>query len=107
MSLRYLESDAPLERYLEIKAEMKRLEAELKELQPLILAALWEEPEQKAVHAGFELNIGTRRSYAYTDAVKALEGEVRRLKKEADTQGLATLNRQTSFVVVRDANPPD
>ncbi len=99
--LRYLDDEKPLTRYLEIKAELKRLEAELKELQPLILHALWEEPDNRAEYAGYELTIGTRRTYAYSEAVQEMEQTVKELKKEEEQNGEAILTRHTSYVVVR------
>lgn len=99
--LRYLDDEAPLQRYLEIKAEMKRLQAELEELQPLILTALWEEPDQEAFYQGYQLTVGTRRTYQYSEAVAALQKELKSLKKREEQEGTAVLSRHTSFVVVR------
>ncbi|WP_457651332.1 hypothetical protein [Rhodocaloribacter sp.] len=99
--LRYLDDERPLKRYLEIKAEMKRLEEELRELQPVILAALWEEPDERAEYAGYELTVGARRTYAYSERVETLKKELKALKKQEEQDGTATLIRHTSFVVVR------
>jgi len=99
--LRYLDDEKPLTRYLEIKAELKRLDAELKELQPLILNALWEEPDNRAEYAGFERAIGTRRTFAYSEAVQELERTAKELKKEEEQNGEAVLTRHTSYVIVR------
>ena len=103
MSLRFLDSDAPLQRYLELKAEIKRLYAELKELQPLILAALFEEPHQQTTYQGFELTIGERRTWDYSPKVKALQDELKALKKHEESTGLAAIKRHTSFVIARAA----
>ena len=99
--LRYLDDQKPLERYLEIKAEMKRLKEELDELQPLILTALWEEPEQRTAYRGYELAVNTRRSYQYSEAVQEMQTTLRDLKKAEEQDGTALLSRNTSFVVVR------
>jgi|GEM_PF-1670672 len=99
--LRYLDDETTLARYLEVKAEIKRLESELKELQPQILSALWEEPDNQTEYAGFELSIGTRRTYTYSYRVRDMEKAVREQKKEEERQGTAELTRHTSFVIVR------
>ena len=99
--LRYLDDQNLLVRYLELKAEIKRLEAELKEIQPVILAALWEEPDQRAEYSGFDLSVSTRRTYAYSEHVKALQDEVKALKKREEQDGSAVLTKHTSFIVVR------
>ncbi len=104
MSLRYLDDQTPLIRYLELKAEIRRLEEELKALQPVILAALWEEPEHRTEYAGYELTVGTRRSYAYSEHVDRLQEELRALKKQEEQDGTALIKRHTSFVVVRMLN---
>ncbi|GIV58259.1 MAG: hypothetical protein KatS3mg042_1172 [Rhodothermaceae bacterium] len=103
--LRYLDDPSLLTRYLELKAEIKRLQAELETLQPAILAALWEEPEQRAEYGGYQLTVGTRRTYAYSERVQALEQELKTLKKREEQDGTATLVRHTSFVVVRPLKP--
>lgn len=99
--MRYLENLAPLTRYLEIKGEIRQLEEELKALQPLITAALMEEPEQRYEHLGYQLELGQRRSYAYSEAVQALQEELRALKKREEQQGIAVLKKHVTFPVVR------
>lgn len=101
--LRYLDDQAPLVRYLELKAHIKRLEAELKELQPEILAALWEEPEHQTAFMGHKLTLQTRKSFAYSDRVTELKQALRDQKKREEANGMATLVKHTSFVVVREA----
>jgi len=103
--LRYLDDQKPLERYLEIKAEMKRLDEELKALQPLILTALWEEPENRAEYMGCELTIGTRRTFQYSEAVEEMQDTVRMLKKQEEQDGTAVMVRHTSYIVVKGLEP--
>ena len=99
--LRYLDDEHTLIRYMEIKAEMKRLEAEMRQLQPALLSALWEEPENRTEFGGHELVIGTRKTYAYSPAVEALQDELKALKRREEATGLATVTRHTSYVMCR------
>lgn len=101
MSLRYLEDETALIRYLELKAEIKRLKQELEDLQPTILNALWEEPENRTEYGGYELTVGMRKSYEYSERVARLQDELKALKKQEEADGTARLKRHTSFVVVR------
>lgn len=101
--LRQLEDQTPLMRYLQLKSELKRIEAEIKELQPEILAALWEEPEHQTAFMGHKLTIQTRKSFAYSDEVSILQKQVRDLKKHEEREGIASLKKHTSFIVVREA----
>lgn len=105
MTLRALDDPQPLERFLELKAEIKRLEEELAALQPLILAALYDEPEQRTTFHGFELTIGTRRTWVYSEAVEKLEDELKALKKHEEQTGLAEVSRYTSYVITKAARP--
>ena len=91
----------PLARYLQLKAEIKSLEEELKELQPQVLEALWESPDNKSTLLDHELSIGTRKSYKYSEQVKELQHAVRELKKIEELDGTATISKHTSYIMAR------
>jgi hypothetical protein len=99
--MRYLDDLTPVQRYLALKAEMERLKDDLEELKPLLTAALMEEPEGVYEYDGFRFELGSRRSYVYSEAVKVLEQELRTRKKKEERAGIAELTRYTAFPVVR------
>jgi len=101
MSLRFLDSDAPLRRFIEIKSEIARLQDEIEELKPLITAALWEEPENVTVFMGHEIKLATRRYFEYSKAVETLAKTLKERKKQEETDGTAVLVKQISFPVCR------
>jgi hypothetical protein len=103
--MRYLDDLTPVQRYLALKAEMERLQDDMEELKPLLAAALMEEPDGTFEYAGFRFELGSRRTYVYSEAVQELEEELRARKKEEERGGIAELKRYTAFPVVRNLNP--
>ncbi len=101
MSLRALESNEPLDRFLEIKAEIEALQEELERLKPEITAALWEEPEHQTLYRGCEITLSVRKSYQYSEAVKANEKALREAKMKERFDGTAVVVRAVSFPVVK------
>lgn len=65
MRLRALDTNEPLERYLDLKAQIEHLTEELDVLRPMITAALMDEPGQQTYFRGHEITLGTRKNYAY------------------------------------------
>ncbi|HMB91804.1 MAG TPA: hypothetical protein VKP65_13210 [Rhodothermales bacterium] len=100
MSLRALDINEPLERYLDLKAQIEHLTEELDALKPMITAALMDEPEQRTLFRGHEITLGTRKSYAYSEEVQALEKALRDAKTIERLRGEAAVIRYTSFPVV-------
>ena len=98
--LRALDTTEPLERYLNLKAEVCRLTEEMKELEPMILDALMDEPEEVCDYMGCRLTVRRRRTYEYSGWVERMKEELRGLKKQEEANGTATLVRHTGFVVV-------
>ena len=99
--LRALDTTEPLERYLTLKAEIRRLTDEMKELEPLILDALMDEPEETCDYLGCRLTVQRRRTYAYSERVERMQEELKALKKLEEANGTAEITRHTGFVVVR------
>ena len=91
--LRALDTIEPLEHYLTLKAEIRRLTDEMKALEPLILDALMDEPEESCDYLGCRLTVSRRRTYEYS-------GRVEGLKKQEEANGTVTVVRHTGFVVV-------
>ena len=100
MSLRALDTDEPLRRYLELKIEIDRLSEEMEALKGEITAALWEEPENRCLFMDYEIMLGIRRTYAYSDAVQKMEQDLKSLKAYERSRGLAEVTRHTSFPIV-------
>lgn len=103
MSLRHLDDPTILDRYLELKAQIKAAEEEIDAIKDRIFYALQEEPEAKAVHLGCELSIQYRTQYEYTPETRIKEQELKALKKYEEAAGVAAIVKQTGYVVVRAA----
>lgn len=103
MPLRYLDDQAELDRFLELKAEKERIESELEGLKPLILSAVMEEPDGKAEHLGFELSYYRRKSYDYSEKVVEMEKQLKAAKKYEEASGIAEITKQQAILVVKRA----
>lgn len=101
MSLRALETNEPLDRFLEIKAEIAALEEELNQIKPEITAALWDEPEHSTLYRGCEITLSVRKSYEYSDEIKAHEKALKEAKMKERYDGTAVVIRASSFPVVK------
>jgi hypothetical protein len=99
--MRYLDDLTPVQRYLALKAEMERLKEDLEELKPLLTAALMEEPDGTFEYGDFRFELGSRRTYAYSEAVAQMQRELHAMKKKEEQAGIAELKRHTTFPVVR------
>lgn len=100
MSLRYLDDPDDLRRYLDLREERDRIDAELDALAPVILRALEMEDDGKASARGFELEACVRRTYAYSDAVTEAETYVRECRAAERASGTATVDKATGYVRV-------
>ena len=98
--MRHLDSIAPLDQYLELKAEIKRLDEEMRALQPLLLDALMDEPGETFEHRGYRLSIQRRRTYAYSEAVDALKDDLRHLRRQEEATGIAQIRTDKAVLVL-------
>ena len=98
--LRALDTTEPLDRYLNMKAEIRRLTDEMKELEPLILDALMDEPEETCDYLGCRMTVGRRRTYEYSEVVERRQEELKAMKKLEEANGTAEVVRHTGFVIV-------
>ena len=101
MSLRALDTDAPLTRYFEIKAEIERLTDELNALKPEITEALHHEPEHRCLYLGCEVTLGIRRSYRYSPELEAQEKALKQAKEVERLTGAATVTRVSHYPVIK------
>ena len=106
-TLRTLDNPADLVRYLDLKAERKRLDAEIKALEPVIYCALLDEDGSTADLLGHTLAVRTRRTYEYSPAVERLSDELKALKTYEEKASVASCTRATGFVTVRKAPPAE
>lgn len=98
--LRHLDDPADLDRFLDLRAERDRIDAELSALSPLILAALEAEDGERADARGFTLEARVRRTYGYSGHVTEAETYVRECKAAERASGSATLSTATGYVRV-------
>lgn len=90
-----------LKKYEAIKLEIRGLEAQLDAISPEVVAIL-EDAQQTVGVDQIETDKGkfyftTRKSWKYTDAVKAKEEEVKELKKTEEETGVATCEESKSL----------
>ena len=103
MPLRHLDDPADLDRFLDLREERDRIDAELEKLAPVILAALEDEDDGRDSARGFVLEARVRRTYAYSADVAEAEAYVRDCKAAERSSGVATVTAATGFVrVTRD-----
>lgn len=102
-SLRGLEDQSTLDRYLEIKAQIKHLQDELSQIQDEVFRALDSEPGRTCEHMGCVLSIQYRTTYEYTPETQIAEQELKARKKYEESAGIAAIKSQSGYVVVRAA----
>ncbi|MEL6446287.1 MAG: hypothetical protein AAFQ86_18910 [Bacteroidota bacterium] len=98
--LRTLDDPADLDRYLHLKAEIKRLTAEMKDLEPVILNSLMDEDGDRAEHLGCVLEVRTRRRWSYSGYVDQLTDELKATKKLEEANGTAKLEAVAAHIAV-------
>ncbi|MEM8556802.1 MAG: hypothetical protein AAGG50_03060 [Bacteroidota bacterium] len=98
--LRTLDDPADLDRYLHLKAEVKRLTTEMKALEPVILNSLMDEDGDRAEHLGCVLEVRSRRRWSYSSYVDELAAELKATKKLEEANGTASLEAITSHIAV-------
>ena len=94
---------APLDRYLELKAQIAELTEELDALKPAVYDAITGEPDRRFTHRGVQFVAAVRRTYTYSPRVEALSDEMRALKQQERDDGTATLKSATGYVIVKTA----
>lgn len=84
------------EQYAALKVKEKEVAAEIKALQPALMAEI-DQTEEKKVEAEFGLfSITSRRTYKYSDAVAKAEEKVDKLKEKEMAEGVATFTESKS-----------
>ena len=97
-----------LMRYLDLRAQLLELEEEIEKLKPAVFDILDEEAkllhEKRIPFNGFEFEVRYRTTYEYSPEVKALEEQLKALKKQEEKNGCAVVKSQVGFVRVTKAN---
>ena len=94
MSLRALDTDEPLQRFVELTKQIRALEKERDALKGEITEALYREPAEGNAQpyvdfGGFRIELACRPRYTYTQAVQDLEKEIREMKARERKSGAA------------------
>jgi len=103
MMLRSLTNPDDLTRYLTMKAERRRLDAEIAALEPVIYDALLDEDGATTDALGYTLAVRTRRTWEYSPAVKALADELGALKRYEEKARIAQCVKAAGYVTVSTA----
>ncbi len=97
-----------LMRYLDLRAKLSELEEEIEKLKPAVFDIIDEQVkllhEKRIPFNGFEFEVQYRTTYEYSPEVKALEEQLKALKKQEEKNGRATVKSQVGFVRVSKAD---
>ena len=99
-TLRALDDPDDLRRFLDLRSERDRIDAELASLSPVILAALEAEDGSRLDVSGYVIEARIRRSYAYSDEVTETEAYLRDLRATERGNGVARVTQATGYVQV-------
>lgn len=105
MPLRYLDDPDDLDRFLDLREERDRIDAELDSLAPVILAALEDEDDGQTSARGYVLRAKVRRTYAYPSEVADVSRYLAEIKAAARSDGTATVDKATGYVEVKASRP--
>ena len=99
-SLRGLDDPDDLARYLDLREERDRIDAELSALAPVILRALEDEDDGRFCVRGLTLEARVRRTYAYSEEERETAQYLSDLRAAERSRGLATVTAATGYVRV-------
>ena len=93
-------ADAALERYVELKREISKLETELDTLKGSIFAAVDTAGGEVATE-GYVLKTQKRPKYKFSDEYETKNKELKDLKKEEVKNGTAVIDGYSEFVTLK------
>jgi len=93
-------ADAALERYVELKREISKLETELDTLKESIFQAVDTAGGEVAAE-GYVLKTQKRPKYKYSDEYEAKNKDLKELKKEEVKNGTAVIEGYSEFVTLK------
>lgn len=85
-----------IKEYEAIKLQIKELESQAKELEPVVREALESIEEDQIETDNGKFYFTTRKTWKYTEAVTTKEAEVKALKKEEEENGRAKASESKS-----------
>jgi predicted RNase H-like nuclease (RuvC/YqgF family) len=83
-------------RYEQLKTEVKTIESEIKDLQPIIIPYIPEGAEIETNDGKFTIN--RKMAYVYSSRVKTMEEELKEAKKREEQDGTAVPNPGEPFI---------
>ncbi len=93
-------ADTALERYVELKREISKLEKELDEIKDSIFKVV-DEAGGEVADAKFVLKTQKRPKYKYSDEYETKNKELKELKKEEVKNGTAVIDGYSEFVTLK------
>jgi hypothetical protein len=85
---------------VDLKSRLKEIQAELKELQPQVVAALSESGVVVDDRVG-KVRVAKRTQWRYSADVTRLQAMIREKKREERERGIAEVRDQTAYVMIR------
>ena len=101
MSLRALDNNDDVERYIKVKEAIKKLEAEESRLKAIITDALTHEPGEKATHGGYVFSLQRRTSYTYSPECNEQAAHLKARQEYEEKTGLATIKSVSCWPVMK------
>lgn len=89
-----------IERFAEIKQQIKKLEAELDSIEADVLAQVLETGGEHKTDA-YTIKTRKRPKYKYSDACDTLSDELKALKKKEVKDGVATITGYSEFLAIK------
>ena len=93
-------ADTALERYVELKREISKLEKELDEIKDSIFKVV-DEAGGEVAEAAYVLKTQKRPKYKYSDEYETKNKELKELKKEEVKNGTAVIDGYSEFVTLK------
>ena len=93
-------ADAALERYVELKREISKLETELDALKDSIFATV-DTAGGEIAEEGYVLKTQKRPKYKFSEAYETKNKELKDLKKEEVKNGTAVIDGYSEFVTLK------
>jgi len=94
-----------LQRYIELRKQIAELEAEAEALKPTLADFVYE-AGGKILCGDFVFRTSVSRSWNYSDTVAELQRQLRDKKRDEVEQGVATLKKETRFVMMSPVDKP-
>lgn len=88
-----------IQRYIDLRAQIAALEAEIETLKPKLVAHVHEVGD-RLQFGSYVFRLRISRSWNYSNAVAGLQMQIRDTKRQEVEQGVATIKKETHFVTM-------